>query len=53
MSRNRAERSQETTGEGTGGKREKSVKSNAEGHEERLAKEIGREAKQEEMTVWE
>lgn len=53
MSRTRAERSQETTGEGTQRKRKKSVKSNAEGHEERLAKGIGREAKQEEITVWE
>lgn len=52
MSRNRAERSQETTGEEQK-KERKSVKSNAEGHEERLAKEIEGEAKQEEITVWE
>lgn len=46
--------SRKVTGDNWGrNERKKSVKSNAEGHEERLAKEIGREAKQEEITVWE
>lgn len=54
--RREQKQSRKVTGDNWGGNtknRKKSVKSNAEGHDGRPAKEIGREAKQEEITVWE